>query len=72
MGEEHQFHRLQALAVLNGDLIALEDRHRAAAAPRHRMPFDARRKDRQSGNYDPGPFEGSFQNGLHVGPVLRF
>ena len=72
MGVEDQFHRLQALAVLDGDLIPLEDRHGAAAAPRHRMPFDARRKDRQSGNHDPGPFEGSFQNGLHVGPVLRF
>ena len=72
MGEEHQFHRLQALTVLDGDLVALEDRHRAAAAPRHRVPLYPRRQDGQSGNHDPRPFERSFQNGLHDGPALRF
>ncbi len=71
MRKEHQFDRLQPLTVLDRDLVAPEDRHGAAPAARHRMAFDARRQHRQAGDDDTGPFEGSFQNGLHGDPALN-
>lgn len=71
MGIEDEFDRLETFAILDRDLIALEDRNGAASAPRHGMTLHARRQNRKAGNNNTGPFEWSFKDDLHNGPAVE-